>query len=115
MPDTAIDPIPKQGKFRRALAAVRRIRHRQRHDRNLEEIRSVRLRFTRRARRHLDAISEYITERNPDAARSVGARIRETICLLAVFPHMGHEGALPGTHEIKAVTGSSSFAVGRVA
>ena len=22
MPDTAIDPIPKQGKFRRALAAV---------------------------------------------------------------------------------------------
>jgi hypothetical protein len=23
MPDTAIDPVPKQGKFRRALAAVK--------------------------------------------------------------------------------------------
>jgi hypothetical protein len=46
----------------------------------------VRLRFTARARRHLDAISEYITEQNPDAARRVGARIRETIDLLAAFP-----------------------------
>jgi len=60
----------------------------------------VRLRFTRRARRHLDAIAEYIAERNPEAARRVGARIRETIDLLAAFPHMGHEGALTGTREM---------------
>jgi plasmid stabilization system protein ParE len=44
------------------------------------------LRYTPRARRHLDAISEYITKRNPDAARRVGARIRETIDLLVAFP-----------------------------
>ncbi len=60
----------------------------------------MRLRFTPRARRHLDAISEYITERNPDAARRVGARIRETIGLLAAFPDMGHEGVLSGTREM---------------
>jgi toxin ParE1/3/4 len=60
----------------------------------------VRLRFTPRARRHLDAISEYIAKRNPDAARRVGARLRETIDLLAAFPDMGHEGALPGTYEM---------------
>jgi len=60
----------------------------------------VRLRFTRRARRHLGAISEYITERNPDAARRVGTRIRETIDLLATFPEIGHEGALSGTREM---------------
>jgi toxin ParE1/3/4 len=60
----------------------------------------VKLRFTRRARRHLDAISEYITERNPDAARRVGTRIRETIGLLAAFPGMGHGGVLPGTREM---------------
>jgi toxin ParE1/3/4 len=60
----------------------------------------LRLRFTRRARRHLDAIAEYIAERNPDAARRVGARIRETIDLLSAFPHIGHEGALAGTREM---------------
>src|SRR5205085_3035213 len=70
------------------------------HGRNLEEVRSVRLRYTPRARRHLDAISDYIHERNRDAARRVGARIRETIDLLAAFPDIGHEGALPGTREM---------------
>ncbi|HWN49895.1 MAG TPA: type II toxin-antitoxin system RelE/ParE family toxin [Xanthobacteraceae bacterium] len=59
----------------------------------------MRLRYTPRARRHLDAIAQYIDERNPDAARRVGSRIQETINLLAAFPHMGHEGALSGTRE----------------
>jgi plasmid stabilization system protein ParE len=40
------------------------------------------------------------TERNPDAARRVGARIRETINLLVAFPDIGHEGALSGTREM---------------
>ncbi len=39
----------------------------------------MRLRYTRQARRHLDAIAEYIAERNPAAARGVGERIREAI------------------------------------
>jgi len=60
----------------------------------------VRLRYTPRARRQLDAISEYITERHPDAARRVGARIRETIDLLVAFPDIGHQGALSGTREM---------------
>ncbi len=60
----------------------------------------MRLRYTLRARRHLDAISEYIIERNPDAARRVGARIRETIDLLVAFPDIGHQGALSGTREM---------------
>jgi toxin ParE1/3/4 len=60
----------------------------------------VRLRYTPRACRHLDAIAEYIAERNPNASRRVGARIRETIDLLAAFPYMGHVGELPGTREM---------------
>jgi len=60
----------------------------------------MKLRFTRRARRHLDGISQYINERNPDAARQVGARIRETIELLATFPNIGREGTLAGTREL---------------
>ena len=60
----------------------------------------MRLRYTRRARRHLDGISQYITERNPDAARQVGARIREVIELLGVYPNIGREGALTGTREL---------------
>jgi toxin ParE1/3/4 len=60
----------------------------------------MKLRYTRRARRHLDGISQYITERNPDAARRVGARIREIIELLGVHPGIGREGALAGTREL---------------
>ena len=60
----------------------------------------MKLRFTPRARRHLDAIFEYITERNASAAQHIGSRIRETIGLLATFPDLGHVGALAGTREM---------------
>ena len=60
----------------------------------------MKLRYTRRARRHLDGISQYIAERNPDAAKRVGARIRETIELLSLYPNVGREGALAGTREL---------------
>jgi plasmid stabilization system protein ParE len=46
----------------------------------------MKLRYTRRAQRHLEAIAEYIAERNPDAAGRVGERIRETTVLLRDFP-----------------------------
>jgi plasmid stabilization system protein ParE len=59
----------------------------------------MRLRYTRRARRHLDAIAEYIADRNPDAVRRVGERIRETISLLEDLPYIGREGVLGGTRE----------------
>ena len=60
----------------------------------------MKLRFTRRSRRHLDAIAEYIADRNPDAARRVGGRIREVIALVGEFPLIGHQGALAGTREM---------------
>ena len=60
----------------------------------------MRLRYTARARLHLDAIAEYIAERNPDAARRVGIRIREMIDLLTSFPMMGRVGVLAGTREM---------------
>jgi toxin ParE1/3/4 len=60
----------------------------------------MRLRYTRRARRHLDAIAEYIADRNPNAARRVGERIRESVSLLLDLPYIGREGVLPGTREL---------------
>jgi plasmid stabilization system protein ParE len=59
----------------------------------------VRLRYTPRARRHLEAIAEYIDERNPVASRHVGIRIQETINLLTAFPHIGRKGAEPESRE----------------
>ena len=59
----------------------------------------MKLRYTQRARRHLDIIADYIGERNPDGP----ARRRadwETIGLLVQFPYIGHQGALAGTREI---------------
>jgi plasmid stabilization system protein ParE len=47
----------------------------------------VKLRYTLRALRHLNSIADHIAERNPEAARGVGARIQETIDLMTSFPH----------------------------
>jgi addiction module RelE/StbE family toxin len=58
------------------------------------------LRYTRRAHRHLEAIARYISERNPDAAVQVGARIRESIELLEIFSNIGRDGDLFGTREL---------------
>jgi plasmid stabilization system protein ParE len=60
----------------------------------------VKLRVTPQARRHVEAIAEYLTERSPAASRFVGQRIRETMRLLTDFPMIGHEGALRGTREV---------------
>ena len=58
------------------------------------------LRVTRRAQRHVDHIAEYISERNPDAARRVGGRIREIFDLLSKLPLAGRTGVLAGTREM---------------
>lgn len=60
----------------------------------------MKLRFTRRAVRHLDEIASYIAKDSPAAARRVGSRIRETADLLVSFPELGHDGVLPRTREI---------------
>lgn len=66
-------------------------------------MRSLKLRYTRRARRQLDAIHDYIAERNPEAAVRVVARIRETARLLTDFPFAGHSGAVPSAREFVVV------------
>ncbi len=58
------------------------------------------LRYTKRALGHLHRIAAYLNERSPVAARHVGRRIRDTAELLADFPELGHDGALPGTREL---------------
>jgi plasmid stabilization system protein ParE len=63
----------------------------------------MRLRYTRRARQHIDGIHSYIAERNPDAARRVIQRIRATAELLAEFPLTGHPGLVRGTREMIVV------------
>jgi len=60
----------------------------------------MKLRYTPRARRHLEHIAEYISERNPRAAVVVGERIRAVIELLCDLPLMGHEGLVPRTREM---------------
>jgi len=63
----------------------------------------MRLRYTSRARRHLDGIHTYIAERNPNAARHVIDRIRATAELLREFPKLGHQGLVAGTREMVVV------------
>ena len=60
----------------------------------------MRLRFTPRASRQVEAISVYLGERSPAAARRIGLRIREAARFLTRFPHIGHKGALGGTYEL---------------
>ena len=60
----------------------------------------MKLRVTPWARRHLEAIAEFLAERSPAASRVVGQRIRETVHLLANFPMIGHEGSLQGTRKM---------------
>jgi toxin ParE1/3/4 len=60
----------------------------------------MKLRFTPQARRHLEAIAEYIAERSPAAAVRVGQRLQAMIGLLVEFPDMGHPGALAHTREM---------------
>lgn len=57
------------------------------------------LRFSARARRHINAIRDYISERNPSAAAHVGDRIYEAAELLQIFPYAGRIGQSPNTRE----------------
>ena len=60
----------------------------------------MRLRYTRLDQRHLDAIADYISERNLTAAMRVGERIRESVSLLRDLPEIGRPGVLAGTREL---------------
>lgn len=59
----------------------------------------MRLRFSSSARSHIDAIYNFLNERNPAAARRIVADIQGASRLLIDFPHMGRKGDEPGTRE----------------
>ena len=60
----------------------------------------MRLRYTDRARRDLLDVFDHINADNPDAAKTVIARIRASAEALALFPYMGRIGLVPGTLEL---------------
>jgi plasmid stabilization system protein ParE len=64
-------------------------------------MRPVRIRYRSEANRDIDALYEFIAERNPDAAAQVVDRIRDAVGLLADFPFLGHSGAALGSRELK--------------
>jgi toxin ParE1/3/4 len=59
----------------------------------------MRLRYTVDALAHLEAINDFLFERNPAAARRVIADIRAAALRLCEFPHIGRRGEVRGTHE----------------
>lgn len=59
----------------------------------------MRLRYTVEARSHIEAIYNYLVERNPAAALEIASRIRGAAELLQDFPGIGHAGIDPGTAE----------------
>lgn len=57
--------------------------------------------WTRRYLRELDAIGDYIAERNPRAAAKVVRVIHETTArLLSHSPYLGRSGEIEGTREL---------------
>jgi toxin ParE1/3/4 len=59
----------------------------------------MRLRYTTDALAHLEAIYDYLFERNPAAARRIAADIHAAAQRICLFPYMGRKGDAPGTHE----------------
>ena len=58
------------------------------------------LRWTRRAIRRLESISDYIAQDNPAAADRVNVRLRSVTEKLRAHPAMGRVGRIAGTHEL---------------
>ena len=60
----------------------------------------MKVRYTRRALRHLSSILSHISQNSANAALAQVERIERTIDLLERFPRMGHEGRSEGTLEL---------------
>jgi plasmid stabilization system protein ParE len=56
----------------------------------------MKLRFTARAIQDLSGIADYLTERNPQAARRVRAAILESLQHLLLFPRAGRRQKVEG-------------------
>jgi addiction module RelE/StbE family toxin len=66
----------------------------------LGEVWPVRLRYTRRAARQLDAVLAYITERSPEGAQHVMDRLEAAIDLVRDHPR---SGALTGKRDFRRI------------
>lgn len=62
----------------------------------MEEVRTVKLRYSARARRDIDQIHDYIAQHNPRAATAVVARVRETAELVARHPGIARPTDIAG-------------------
>jgi toxin ParE1/3/4 len=56
--------------------------------------------WSRRAIRHLEALRDFIARDNPKAAERVARQILESVELLANQPQIGRPGRLVGTREL---------------
>jgi toxin ParE1/3/4 len=65
----------------------------------------VRVNWLRAARANLIAVSEYISQDNPDAAARTVAAIVRAVEALEHFPALGRPGRISGTREL-VVTGT---------
>ena len=57
------------------------------------------VRWTKLALGDLKAIRDHISEEDRQAARRVGARLRDAAAKLARHPHLGRPGSVDGTRE----------------
>jgi addiction module RelE/StbE family toxin len=69
----------------------------------------VRLRFTRRALRHLGEVRAYVAVHNPAAANELVARIARAIDALLEHPERGRPGRVETTREL--VVGGTPYIV----
>jgi toxin ParE1/3/4 len=69
----------------------------------------MRVRWTRRSIRSLEALAEYIAKDRPSAAARMVERIRDTVDHLAENPDLGRVGRVPGTREL--IVGGTPFIV----
>jgi len=60
----------------------------------------MRVKWTRRALRALDEITEYIARDRPLAAQRMLERVRDAVTSLAAHPDLGRQGRVPGTREL---------------
>lgn len=69
--------------------------------------------WTRRARRNLDDIGDYIAQDEPAAAERIVRHIVERASGLAIYPLIGRVGRVEGTREL-VITGTPYIVIYRV-
>ncbi len=71
------------------------------------------VRWLEQAEADRDDVEAYYGQYNLRSAVAAGDRIHECVDLLETFPHLGHEGTIPGTREF-TVRGSKSVVIYRI-